>query len=75
MPEPCCPACEGLLAECGPELWPLYSRKLLLRGWAGSMSPAERAYVKAHRVQSEAQIAHMKTLAQHRFTRVTKAAA
>ena len=75
MPKPCCPAREGLLAECGPELWPLYSRKLLLRGWAGSLSQAERAYIKAHRTQSEAQAAHLRELARHRFRKATEAAA
>jgi hypothetical protein len=53
----------------------MYSRKLLLRGWAGSLSPAERLYVKAHRAQSEAQIAQMKTLAQHRFKKAKEKAA
>ena len=62
---PCCPACEALLAECGPEHWPMYSKKLLLRGWAGQKSAAEKAYCKAHgRKATPRQLA---TLAKHRF--------
>jgi hypothetical protein len=56
-------------------LWPLYSKNLLLRGWAGTLSPAERGYVKAHRAQSEAQAAHMRELARHRFKKATENAA
>ena len=48
MKKPCCDACHALLEECGPELWPMYSKKLLLRGWAGQRSAAEKAYCKAH---------------------------
>lgn len=49
MPNNCtCPACSALLAECGPDLFPLYSKKLLIHGWAGAMSQAERAYRRAH---------------------------
>jgi hypothetical protein len=43
-----CPACLALLVECGPDLFPLYAKKLLIRGWAGVMTPAERAYRRAH---------------------------
>ena len=70
-----CAACTALLNECGPELWPLYSKKLLLRGWAGTLSPAERVSVKAHRAQSEAQAAHVRELARHRFKKATENAA
>lgn len=47
-----CRACADLLAECG-EHFAMYADRLLQRGWAGTMSPVERAYVVAHR--SEAQ--------------------
>jgi hypothetical protein len=51
---PCaCIACAALLAECGREAFRHLSRKLLIRGWAGTMSPAERAYVRAHRSEAE----------------------
>ena len=36
-----------------PNHFALYAEKLLIRGWAGTMSRPERAYVRAHR--SEAQ--------------------
>lgn len=70
-----CQACADLLAECG-EHFPLYSRKLLIRGWAGTMSIVERTYVRAHRSEAQqaraaAQSARMQG---HRFgprTRVT----
>ena len=48
-----CQACADLLTECGEALFPIYSKKLLQKGWAGQMSPAERAYYRRHR--SEAQ--------------------
>jgi len=67
MKKPCSPACHALLRECGPDLWPMYSKKLLLRGWAGQKSAAEKAYVRAHRQRSEAQQAHMRKLAAFRF--------
>lgn len=73
--KPCCPACHALLEECGPELWPMYSKKLLARGWAGSLSPAERAFIKAHRARSEAQAAHMRELTRHRFRKAKEKAA
>lgn len=51
---PCaCTACAALLAECGPEAFGQLSRKLLIRGWAGTMTPAERGYVRAHRSEAE----------------------
>jgi len=43
-----CRACRALTEECG-DLFPLYSRKLLVRTWPGSLSATERAYIKAHR--------------------------
>lgn len=43
-----CGACLGLLAECGPELFEQYRKKLLMKGWAGVLSPAEKAYRLAH---------------------------
>jgi hypothetical protein len=64
-----CAACEALYNECGPELWSMYSKKLLLRGWAGRLSQAERAYVRAHRQVSEKQQAHMQRMAAFRFTK------
>ena len=51
-----CPTCQALLVECGEEHFPLYSRKLLKRGWAGRKSRVERAYIRAHRARSEAQL-------------------
>ena len=65
--EPCCPACRALYDECGPDLWPLYSKKLLVRGWGGTLSQAEKAYVRAHRRQSDRQRAHIQKLAAFRF--------
>jgi hypothetical protein len=53
----------------------MYSRKLLIPGWAGQKSAAEKAYCKAHRVQSEAQAAHMRELAKHRFKKAKEKAA
>lgn len=50
-----CQACRDLFAECGEENWPLYSKKLLKSGWAGHRSPAEDAFIKAHKILSEAQ--------------------
>jgi hypothetical protein len=44
-----CDACLALLAECGEEHFALYRKKLPRRGWAGRKSPAERAYIRAHR--------------------------
>ena len=53
-----CQACADLMAECGPRLFPMYSKKLLIRGWAGQYSRVERAYTRAHRKPpSEAQVA------------------
>ena len=49
MPTCTCTACTALLAECGEELFDLYRRKLLKRGWAGRKNPVERAYIRAHR--------------------------
>lgn len=43
-----CAACAGLLRECGPEVFPLYRKKLSWQGWAGVTSVAERAYRSAH---------------------------
>lgn len=43
-----CTACVALLAECGPEHFEMYRKKLLIRGWAGSVTPVEKAYQKAH---------------------------
>ncbi len=47
-----CSACRALLDECGPDLIDFYRRKLLVRGWAGVMSGAERAYARAHRSEA-----------------------
>lgn len=48
----CCSVCNDLLDECGPDLFPLYSKKLLIRGWAGRVSPVEERYVRAHRSEA-----------------------
>lgn len=50
-----CDACRALCEECGPEHFDMYARKLLLRGWAGSMSATEHAYIRVHKPLSEAQ--------------------
>jgi hypothetical protein len=55
-----CDACVALLAECGEEHFALYRKKLLKPRWAGSKSAAERAYIRAHRLRSEAQVATAK---------------
>jgi hypothetical protein len=54
-PSHSCAACVALLAEVGDELFGLYRRKLLQRGWAGPMTPAERSYVRAHAPLSDRQ--------------------
>ncbi len=59
-----CDACVGLRAECGVDLYPMYAKKLLIRGWVGVVTPAERAYVRVHR--SEAQKAQAAVLGQRR---------
>ena len=51
-PACCCSACDDLLAECGSDLFPLYRKKLLTRGWAGTHSPVERRYVRRHRSEA-----------------------
>lgn len=43
-----CEACVALIVEAGDEIAPLYSRKLHIRGWAGSFSKVERAFMRAH---------------------------
>ena len=43
-----CAACLALLAECGPAHYDFYRRNLLARGWAGTVTPVEKAYQKAH---------------------------
>jgi hypothetical protein len=47
----------------------MYSKKLLQRGWAGRLSQAERAYVKAHRQVSDKQQEHIRKLAGYRFAK------
>jgi hypothetical protein len=49
-----CPACAALLDECGETLFPMYRKKLLVRGWPGLLSPVEKAYRAAHGEKSEA---------------------
>ena len=48
-----CAACYNLQAGCCPALFPLYARKLLIRGWAGLMTPAEKAYRMAHSIVAQ----------------------
>ncbi len=45
-----CEACRNLAAEVGDDaqLLDLYARKLLIRGWAGRTSKAEKAYILTH---------------------------
>lgn len=47
-----CKTCAQLADECGA-LFSMYAKKLLVRGWAGVMSPVERAYVREHRSPAE----------------------
>jgi hypothetical protein len=47
MTECQCAACQDLRRECGSH-YAWLSRKLLAHGWAGKMSPAEKAYRRAH---------------------------
>ena len=47
-----CTTCAALAGECGAALLPLYRKKLLIRGWAGSTSPVEKAYQRAHRSEA-----------------------
>jgi len=55
-----CEACAALEAECG-EHFPHYAKKLLIKGWAGVYSSAEKAYCRAHRKpRSEAQQAALR---------------
>jgi hypothetical protein len=45
-----CTPCVDLrrLLRKDPVLLRIYGKKLLIRGWAGSRSPAEDAYIQAH---------------------------
>jgi hypothetical protein len=48
-PEACdCRSCRALRDECGEQNYQFLSRRLLIRGWAGVMTPAEKAYRRAH---------------------------
>lgn len=70
LPGPdCCDACRALLAECGDDLFPMYSRNLLKRSWPGAKSAVERAYIRAHRspAASKAAKAAGKRLDKSRF--------
>lgn len=74
-----CKACNDLRDECG-EHFLIYSKKLLIRGWAGVMSPVERAYMRAHRseaqqLQAQALSVRAKSMGAARFSRATDAGA
>ena len=43
-----CEGCAALEAEAGPEYGRLYARKLLIRGWSGNKSAAEKLYLASH---------------------------
>lgn len=45
-----CAGCAALRAEVGtdPDLHAFYRSKLLIRGWSGTNTPAEKAYQRAH---------------------------
>ncbi len=45
-----CEACQALAAQYqgDPKLLAFYQRRLLIRGWAGSADPLEKAYILAH---------------------------
>ena len=45
-----CDGCAVLRREVGadPDLFALYRKKLLIRGWAGKTTPAEKQYQQAH---------------------------
>lgn len=38
-----------------PDLYDLYARKLLRRGWAGNMTEAEKAFIHGNKVRSPKQ--------------------
>lgn len=47
--KPCgCTGCTAPVNECGLAMFAFYAKKLLIPGWAGSFSTAERAYRQAH---------------------------
>lgn len=57
-PETCdCRACQNLRDECGDQNFAFLSKRLLLRGWAGVMTSAERAYRRAHSESAQASAA------------------
>lgn len=43
-----CRPCRDLAATCGDANFGFLSRRLLVRGWAGTNTAVERAYQKAH---------------------------
>lgn len=53
-----CEACRNLAAEIGDDhqLFRFYRRKLLIRGWAGRKTPAEKAYILAHAEWAQAAV-------------------
>lgn len=56
-----CPACDALRKEIGADaaLVAMYGKKLLITGWAGQYSPAEKGYRLAHSRRSKAAAAAM----------------
>jgi len=44
-----CKPCADLFTECGPDLFPLYMRKLPKPGWPGRVSAVEKRYIQTHR--------------------------
>jgi len=48
-----CPTCRALFGDCGPVLWLMYSRKLLIRGWPGQVNRVEQRYIRAHVSEAE----------------------
>src|SRR5262245_39934719 len=57
-----CRACADLRTECGEVLFPLYAKKLRYHGWAGSLSPAGKAYRSAHSRHAQRAAERMKSL-------------
>ncbi len=47
MPDSCS-ACQGLVAEAGQVNAEFYARRLLVRGWGGTLTRAEKAYLRAY---------------------------
>lgn len=77
-PEAClCRACRNLQEECGEENFRFLSKRLLIRGWAGVMTSAEKTYRRAHSASARASAARLQERGivppKHRETRTESA--